>query len=114
MAKLGSAIISNFLACIFGFISPVWASPVPRGLILTRSLDYAPDAWADTLSGVGPLIILIGERNTKQLLRNFRGFHHIYSLALAPLGLLSLLTSTIRMCGSQRLRGFIGYELEAR
>jgi hypothetical protein len=37
-----------------------------------------------------------------------------FSLAAAPLGLLSVVTSLMRFCGIQRLRAFIGCELEAR
>lgn len=78
------------------------------------SVDPSPDAWAESLSGIGPLILLIGERVTKQLLRNIHGAADAFSLAAAPLGLLSVVTSLIRCCGIQRLRAFIGYELEAR
>ncbi|KAH0563337.1 hypothetical protein GP486_002099 [Trichoglossum hirsutum] len=77
-------------------------------------IEPGTDAWAEALSGVGPLILLVGERSIKQLLRNARGFHNAFSLAAAPLGLLSMVTSVIRLCGPQRLRAFIGYELEAR
>ncbi|OCK78584.1 hypothetical protein K432DRAFT_259571, partial [Lepidopterella palustris CBS 459.81] len=66
------------------------------------------------LSGIAPLVVLIGEKNTKQVLRDVRGFHNVYSLAVAPLGLISVLTSLIRLRGSRHLRAFIGYELEAR
>lgn len=38
----------------------------------------------------------------------------MFSLSTAPLGLLSVVTSLIRCGGIQRLRAFIGYELEAR
>jgi hypothetical protein len=77
-------------------------------------VNVGPDAWAEALSGVGPLILLVGDRSTKQLLRNVRGVHNAFSLAAAPLGLLSVVTSVIRLCGVRRLRAFIGYELEAR
>jgi hypothetical protein len=88
------------------------ALPVPRSNI--GSLNAGPDGWADVLSGVGPLILLIGERNTKQLLRDVHGLHNVFGLAIAPLGLLSVLTSMIRLCGSHALRGYLGYEHEAR
>ncbi|KAF4628697.1 hypothetical protein G7Y89_g9449 [Cudoniella acicularis] len=77
-------------------------------------IDPSTDEWSSTLSGIGPLILLVGERSTKQVLRNVRGIYDAFSLAAAPLGLLSVVTSLIRFCGTQRLRAFIGYELEAR
>lgn len=79
-----------------------------------EQLDPAPSAWAEPIAGVGPLILLIGERSTKQLLPNLRGLHNAFGLSAAPLGLLSIVTSLIRLCGVQRLRAFIGHELEAR
>lgn len=79
-----------------------------------RAIDPAPDTWADPIAGIGPLILLIGERTTKQVLQNVRGFHDAFCLATAPLGLLSLVTNLIRLCGVQGLRAFIGYELEVR
>ena len=80
----------------------------------TRAIDPAPGTWVEPIAGVGPLILLIGERSTKQVLQNVRGFHNAFCLAAAPLGLLSLVTNLIRLCGVQGLRAFIGYELEVR
>ncbi|KAF2263681.1 hypothetical protein CC78DRAFT_465258 [Lojkania enalia] len=78
------------------------------------SIDSGSDAWADALSGVGPLVLLIGERNTKQLLREISGLVDIFSMSFAPIGLLSVLTSMIRLCGSYTLRSYLGYEHEPR
>ncbi|KAF2467832.1 uncharacterized protein BDR25DRAFT_358104 [Lindgomyces ingoldianus] len=94
--------------------SPPSPLPIPRGLTSPGTVDPGVDAWAEALSGVGPLILLVGERNTKQLLRDMRGAHSILSLAFAPLGLLSVLTSMIRLCGAHALRSFLGYQHEAR
>src|SRR5882762_3747104 len=80
----------------------------------TRAIDPAPGTWVEPIAGIGPLILLIGERSTKQVLQNVRGFHNAFCLAAAPLGLLSLVTNLIRLCGVQGLRAFIGYELEVR
>lgn len=111
-------IFSSFFSRLLLLLSFFWqvhCLPLPiRSIDSIVSIDPSHDAWADTLSGVGPLILLIGERATKQLLRNVRGTADAFSLAAAPLGLLSVVTSLIRCCGIQRLRAFIGYELEAR
>jgi hypothetical protein len=103
------------LVLLISFPWHVECSPIPTRAIDTFiSVDPSPDAWAETLSGIGPLILLVGERVTKQLLRNVRGAADAFSLAVALLGFLSVVTSLIRCCGIQRLRAFIGYELEAR
>ena len=78
------------------------------------TIDPSSDAWAEIISGIGPLILLVGERTTKQLLRSVRAYHNALSIGTAPLGLLAVVTSLIRFCGIQKLRAFIGYELEAR
>jgi len=78
------------------------------------TIDPSSDAWAEIISGIGPLILLVGERTTKQLLRSVRAYYSALSIGTAPLGLLAVVTSLIRFCGIQKLRAFIGYELEAR
>ena len=99
------------LIMVLGPSQLVGGIPLP---LRTRAIDPAPDTWVEPISGVGPLILLIGERSTKQVLQNVRGLYNAFSLAAAPLGLLSLVTNLIRLCGIQALRAFIGYELEAR
>lgn len=50
----------------------VRVTPVSRDSNSSDFFETGPDAWSDTLAGIGPLILLIGERNTKQLLRDIR------------------------------------------
>ena len=65
---------SGLIARLFLLIAFFWrvnCSPIPRRAIDSFvSLDASSDAWAATLSGIGPLILLVGDRVTKQLLRN--------------------------------------------
>lgn len=103
-----------FLLPIQILAAPLELALQPRGIQSIGSIDPSTDEWSSTLSGIGPLILLVGERSTKQVLRNVRGISNAFSLAAAPLGLLSVTTSLIRLCGTQILRAFIGYELEAR
>jgi hypothetical protein len=90
------------------------AAPLTREIQSIGSIDPSTDEWSSTLSGIGPLILLVGERTTQQVLRKVHSPSSAFSLAAAPLGLLSVVTSLIRFCGTQQLRAFIGYELEAR
>ncbi|KAN0102655.1 hypothetical protein V8E51_010968 [Hyaloscypha variabilis] len=103
-----------FLLPIQALAAPLDHTLQPRAIQSIGFIDPSSDEWSSTLSGIGPLILLVGERTTKQVLRNVRGFSTAFSLAAAPLGLLSVTTSLIRFCGTQKLRAFIGYELEAR
>jgi hypothetical protein len=97
-------------------VPPIAAVPVPRSSDTQAppSVAAGSDAWAEALAGVGPLVLLIGEKNTKQLLREANGLPSIVSLSVAPIGLISVLTSMIRLCGSHELRAFLGYEHEPR
>jgi hypothetical protein len=114
-----TSLIIKFINQLFGlilYLACCYALPAPGA---SRSEIPSPistgyDAWAEALSGVGPLILLIGEKNTKQLLREANGLPGILSMSFAPIGLLSVLTSMIRLCGSQKLRSYLGYEHEPR
>ena len=99
---------SRSLVYVFLLIGRIWALPIGG------AVDSSYDAWATALSDVGPLILLIGERSTKQLLRDVRGVSEAFSLAAAPLGLVSIVTSLLRVSGSHRLRSFLGFEQESR
>ena len=83
------AMFRDFLA--ISNIPWVCSFPVRRGIESIGAVDSSADAWAAALFDVGPLILLVGERNTKQLLRDMRGVHSILSLAFAPPGLISVL-----------------------
>jgi len=117
--KVNRNAIMSLLAVVFllpirSLAAPVDLAIQPRAIQSIGFVDPSSDEWSSTLSGIGPLILLLGERTTKQVLRSVRGFSTAFSLAAAPLGLLSVATSLIRFCGTQKLRAFIGYELEAR
>lgn len=88
--------------------------PLTLPTLYRRGIDSSADAWSDTVAGVGPLILLVGEQSTKQLLCTLTGVANAFSLATAPLGLLSIVTSLLRLCGMENLRAFIGHDLEAR
>jgi hypothetical protein len=109
-----SSLAAVFLLPIQVLAAPLDLALQPRAIQSIGYVDPSTDEWSSTLSGIGPLILLVGERTTKQVLRNVHGFSTAFSLAAAPLGLLSVATSLIRFCGTQKLRAFIGYELEAR
>ncbi|KAH9477754.1 hypothetical protein JR316_0009982 [Psilocybe cubensis] len=105
------ASVKAIYACVMGALS---ASAHPLPILHRRGIDPSSDAWSETIAGIGPLILLVGEQSTKQLLCTVTGLANAFSLATAPLGLLSIVTSLIRLCGLEKLRAFIGHDLEAR
>jgi hypothetical protein len=99
---------------IFSLLSAPFVLPKVYGAPIPGNVDNSLDEWAAALSTIGPLLLLVGERSTKQLLRDVRGFGSAFSLAAAPLGLVSVVVSLLRLCGSHGSRSFLGYELESR
>jgi hypothetical protein len=108
---LGPWLLETLFFIIVEVSQLVSGTPLPLG---SRAVDPSSGTWVDPIAGVGPLILLVGERSTKQVLQNVRGLYDAFGLATAPLGLISLVTSLIRLCGVHQLRAFIGYELAAR
>jgi hypothetical protein len=106
------------LLALAQFFQPLAAAPVTAlnqyDNIQTKVIDPGRDMSADTLASIAPLLILIGERTTKQLLRNIRGFTTAFSLGAAPMGLVTVVSSLVRLSGIQPLRSFLGYVSEAR
>ncbi|CAG7989815.1 unnamed protein product [Penicillium nalgiovense] len=72
----------------------------------------ADDSWDDFTNNLAtdlaPLIILFGERLTKQFLSESINTLDNIIFALSPLGVLTAIVSVIRICGSSSLRAFVG------
>jgi hypothetical protein len=107
-------VLSILLNSVFSSATPIPHIIAQRSVVPLQSVDASQDAWSSTLSGVGPLVLLIGEKSTKQVLRGVRGLPTALSLSTAPLGLFSLVSSFLRLCGAQHVRAYMGYELEPR
>ncbi|KAJ5210723.1 hypothetical protein N7491_010532 [Penicillium cf. griseofulvum] len=72
----------------------------------------ADDNWDDFTNNLAtdlaPLIVLFGERLTKQFLSESISILDNVIFALSPLGVLTAVVSVIRICGSSSLRAFVG------
>lgn len=70
------------------------------------------DGWDDFANNLAtdlaPLLSLFGEQVTKQYLSESLNSLDIFILAVAPLGILTVVVSAIRVCGKASLRAFIG------
>lgn len=101
-----------FLILSTGIISLVVCPPI-------SSRDLAPiresaDTWASVIANVAPLIALVGERNAKEHMRTASSWHQLLLLATAPLGILSIMVSALRLTGSAFLRRLVGRDSERR
>jgi hypothetical protein len=66
------------------------------------------------LSDLAPLLTLFGEQVTKQFLSMSMGWADNLLIALGPLGIMTILVSTIRVGGTQRLKALVGRARESR
>ncbi|KAM0550207.1 hypothetical protein ACHAPJ_009055 [Fusarium lateritium] len=70
------------------------------------------DGWDDfsnnLATDLAPILSLFGEQITKQYLSESIYKTDYFIFALAPIGILTAVVSTIRVCGSPSLRAFIG------
>ena len=57
---------------------------------------------------LGPLLALFGDEVTKQFLSTSLGFGDDILLALAPIGIMTIIVSAIRVGGSPWMKAFIG------
>jgi len=78
------------------------------------ALTSTNDAWASVLANVAPLMILVGERHAKEYIRTMSTFPEVLLLAFAPIGILSILISSIRLVGAPVLRRLIGRDSERK
>ncbi|GAB1317054.1 hypothetical protein MFIFM68171_07264 [Madurella fahalii] len=74
--------------------------------------DDLSDFSNNLATDIGPLLILFGESVTKQYLSESTSFLDYFIFAMAPIGILTAIISTIRVCGHPSLRAFIGRSQE--
>lgn len=80
----------------------------------SNPVGESSDVWASVIANVAPLMALVGERNAKEYIRTTSSWAQLFLLATAPLWILSILVSAIRLTGSGFLRRLVGRECERR
>jgi hypothetical protein len=73
-----------------------------------RDKEDATDFVTSIATAVGPLFILFGELATKQFLSLSMGWADNILLAVGPIGILIVATSSIRIAGYRWLKAVIG------
>ncbi|MCJ1348474.1 hypothetical protein MMC31_006706, partial [Peltigera leucophlebia] len=104
--------LATFLYLAFSNVNLVLGHPIhPRD---TSAVGQSGDVWASVVANVSPLMVLVGERNSKEHVRTASSWHQFMPLATAPLVILSILVGTIRLSGSGFLRRLFGRDAERR
>ncbi|KAF1851619.1 uncharacterized protein K460DRAFT_269333 [Cucurbitaria berberidis CBS 394.84] len=76
---------------------------------------FSGEAFSNNLlTDLAPLLTLFGEQVTKQFLTLSMGWADNILIALGPLGIMTILVSTIRVGGERRLKAIIGRAREGR
>ncbi|KAF7553535.1 hypothetical protein G7Z17_g3546 [Cylindrodendrum hubeiense] len=74
--------------------------------------DSLSDFSNDFATDLGPLLALFGDAMTKQYLSESTSFLDYLIFAMAPIGIITAIVSTIRVCGHSSLRAFVGRSQE--
>ncbi|KAH6975042.1 hypothetical protein BKA56DRAFT_490192, partial [Ilyonectria sp. MPI-CAGE-AT-0026] len=77
-------------------------------LVTIASASGLDDFSNDLATDVGPLLALFGEKITIQYFSESTSFLDYFIFAMAPIGIVTAMTSAIRVCGDSSLRAFIG------
>lgn len=72
------------------------------------------DVWATVIANAAPLMALVGERNAKEFMRTVSNWHQLLLLSCAPLGILAISVSSIRLSGPGFLKRLVGRDSERR
>lgn len=80
----------------------------------TPPIQQPGDVWAGVIANVAPLVALVGERNAKEHMRTASSWNQLVPLATAPIGILAIMVSAIRLSGSGFLRRLVGRDSERR
>ncbi|RYO18105.1 hypothetical protein AA0111_g10857 [Alternaria arborescens] len=110
MTYIGPITVFMMFSLTSGYPTGGIISPEPVATAIVSSSDL----WATVVANIAPLMALVGERHAKEYLRSMTSSEQIFNLSVAPVGILSILISTIRISGPLYLRRLIGRESERR
>lgn len=110
MSFNGLCLLVAFSSFVTGYPANINATPEPAITAMTSSSDL----WATVVANIAPLMALVGERHAKEYLRSMTSTNQVFDLSVAPIGILSILISAIRLSGPSYLRRLIGRESEKR
>jgi hypothetical protein len=106
-SKYASLIVGNFpiafikVLALLSSVGFIQAYPLTGksqdNLKRNFSLENAQDEWSTLIAGIAPLILLVGERVTKQHLREASTRFDYYILGATPIGLVTSLVSLLRL-----------------
>ncbi|RPA78212.1 hypothetical protein BJ508DRAFT_228313 [Ascobolus immersus RN42] len=85
-------------------------APTPSDNPITTSTE----AWATLVANIAPLLVLVGEKHVKAYFKSASRPSHEALFAAGPIGLVTAVTTFIRIAGSRLLKRLIGRQFETR
>ncbi|KAE9566597.1 hypothetical protein CGMCC3_g17265 [Colletotrichum fructicola] len=86
----------------------LWACLAFTSLIVSAQAGALDDFTNNLFSDLAPVLALFGERATMQFMSQSLGWADCIALAMAPLGIITIIVSAIRVGGPMRLKAIIG------
>ncbi|RPA95611.1 hypothetical protein L873DRAFT_1774325 [Choiromyces venosus 120613-1] len=80
----------------------------------TPAITSSSDVWAMLVANIGPLLVLVGEKHVKAYFKIMSKTSHHLLLASSPIGLVTAVTTLIRLDGPPWLKRLIGRQFEPR
>ncbi|KAF8462867.1 hypothetical protein BDZ91DRAFT_733582 [Kalaharituber pfeilii] len=78
------------------------------------AIDKSSDVWAALIANIAPLLILVGEKHVKAYFKVMSRNSHYLLYAAGPIGLITAVTTLIRLNGTKMLKRLIGRQFETR
>ncbi|RPA79995.1 hypothetical protein BJ508DRAFT_307905 [Ascobolus immersus RN42] len=79
-----------------------------------NAIQTSSDAWATLIANIAPLLVLVGEKHVKQYFKIMSKQSHLLLFAAGPIGLVTAVTTLVRIRGHSTLRRLIGRLFETK
>src|SRR5690606_36351440 len=77
-----------------------------------NAITQSTDVFAALVANIAPLLILVGEKHVKSYMKTISDHSHLFLFAAGPIGLVTALTTLIRISDITILKRLIGRQHE--
>ncbi|KAI5837102.1 hypothetical protein DFP73DRAFT_487798, partial [Morchella snyderi] len=81
---------------------------------MSNPITSSSDVWAQLVANIGPLLVLVGEKHVKAYFKTMHKTSHHLLFAASPIGLVTAVTTLIRLSDFLLLKRLIGRQFEPR
>ncbi|KAI5812031.1 hypothetical protein BZA77DRAFT_347287 [Pyronema omphalodes] len=107
ISQLGISHRILIILSLMTFIEPTFGAS-------DTAIGTSADAWATLVANIAPLLVLVGEKHVKAYFKIMcRTSHHLL-YAAGPIGLVTAVTTLVRLNGTKTVKRMIGRQFETR